>query len=250
MNIEKHFYKGKVSLNVLAGSINNAIECYEAAEEKVLVGILSKKYPSTESAIEDMSKYAKEIDNAISVGLGAGDPNQWAMVSAISKVIKPKHANQVFTAVGHTRANVDNSHTLINCLVSPSGTPGEVIINTGPLSSQKEKGIVPIETAIAMIKDMGGSSIKFFPMGGLKTEEEFRVVAKACAKEDLYLEPTGGIDLDNFEPILRIALEAGVKKIIPHVYSSIIDKESGETRVEDVKTLLAIVKKVVDEYER
>jgi len=41
---------------------------------------------------------------------------------------------------------------------------------------------------------------------------------------------------------VRIALESGVSKVIPHVYSSIIDKASGETRVEDVKQLLAICK--------
>ena len=33
--------------------------------------------------------------------------------------------------------------------------------------------------------------------------------------------------------------------MIPHVYSSIIDKESGNTRIEDVKKLLAIVKELV-----
>ncbi|MDI5754392.1 KDGP aldolase, partial [Salmonella enterica subsp. enterica serovar Montevideo] len=44
------------------------------------------------------------------------------------------------------------------------------------------------------------------------------------------LEPTGGIDLENFAEILHIALDAGVSKIIPHIYSSIIDKVSGNNR--------------------
>ena len=99
-----------------------------------------------------------------------------------------------------------------------------------------------IETAIAMLQDMGGSSVKYFPMGGLQAVDEYRAVAEACAKQDFWLEPTGGIDLDNFEEIVRIALEAGVEKVIPHVYSSIIDSESGQTRPEDVRTLLAMVK--------
>ena len=59
------------------------------------------------------------------------------------------------------------------------------------------------------------------------------------------MEPTGGIDLENFEPIMEIALAAGVTKIIPHIYSSIIDSASGHTRPEDVKTLLASVKKLL-----
>ena len=45
--------------------------------------------------------------------------------------------------------------------------------------------------------------------------------------------------------IMEIILGAGVKKVIPHVYSSIIDKETGNTRIEDVKKLLGIVKELV-----
>lgn len=84
-----------------------------------------------------------------------------------------------------------------------------------------------------------------FPDGGLKTRDEFAAVARACAEQDFWLEPTGGIDLENFEPIMEIALAAGVTKIIPHIYSSIIDSASGNTRPEDVKTLLASVRKLV-----
>ena len=89
---------------------------------------------------------------------------------------------------------------------------------------------------------MGASSIKYFPMKGLAHKEEYQAVAKACAAHDFYLEPTGGIDLDNFAEILQIAVDAGVKKIIPHVYSSIIDSETGDTRPEDVRRLLKMMK--------
>lgn len=79
-------------------------------------------------------------------------------------------------------------------------------------------------------------------MKGLAHIEEYKSVAEACAKYDFYLEPTGGIDLENFEEIVQIAVDAGVKKIIPHVYSSIIDSTTGDTRPEDVKTLLGMIK--------
>lgn len=82
-------------------------------------------------------------------------------------------------------------------------------------------------------------------MKGLAHIEEYKAVAKACAENDFYLEPTGGIDLENFEEIVQIAVDAGVKKIIPHVYSSIIDPETGDTRPEDVKTLLSLIKKTL-----
>lgn len=188
-----------------------------------------------------MKRYMAATDNALSVGLGAGDPNQSAMVARLSEVLQPQHVNQVFTGVGASRALLGQNDTIINGLVSPTGTVGMVNLAKGPLSSQAPAGIVPIETAIALLKDMGGSSIKFFNMKGLTHLEEYKAVAKACAENGFYLEPTGGIDLENFQEIVQIAVDAGVKKIIPHVYSSIIDKTTGDTNVEDVKTLHAMM---------
>ena len=245
MKLAPNFYRDRVCLNVLAGSKENASEIYEAAEGHVLVGVLSKNYPDVASAVADMSDYAARIDNALSVGLGAGDPNQSAMVSAISAEVQPQHVNQVFTGVATSRALLGQNDTVVNGLVSPTGTPGMVKISTGPLSSTAPDGIVPVETAIALLKDMGGSSIKYFPMGGLKCREEYKAVAEACARHDFWLEPTGGIDLENFSEILKIALDAGVSKIIPHIYSSIIDKVSGNTRPDDVRALLEMTKALV-----
>ncbi|MES5888900.1 KDGP aldolase family protein [Lacticaseibacillus paracasei] len=246
MNLTPNYYKNRVALNVLAGSIQNAEDIYQAAEGHVVVGVLTKNYDTDEAAIEDMKKYQAVTQNGLSVGLGAGDPNQSAMVSRVSKVLQPQHVNQVFTGVGTSRALLGQNDTVINGLVSPTGKVGIVNLATGPKSSQKAAAEVPVATAIALLQDMGGTSFKFFPMGGLKHEEEFRAVAKACAAEGFNLEPTGGIDLDNFEAILQIALDAGVKQIIPHIYSSIIDKATGLTRPEDVAKLWAITKRLVD----
>ena len=245
MSLKAKFYKNRVCLNVLAGSIDNAAEIYDAAEGHVLVGVLSKNYPDVQTAVEEMKKYSDKINNALSVGLGAGDPNQSMMVSLISQHIQPQHINQVFTGVATSRALVGQDQSIVNGLISPTGTVGMVKISTGPLSSCNKDAIVPVESAIAMLKDMGGSSVKYFPMGGLETREEFAYVAKACAEQDFWLEPTGGIDLDNFEEIMQIALDAGVTKIIPHIYSSIINKETGNTRPEDVRTLLDITKRLL-----
>ncbi|WP_313107446.1 2-dehydro-3-deoxy-phosphogluconate aldolase [Atlantibacter sp.] len=242
MKLTPNFYRDRVSLNVLAGSKENARAIYEAAEGHVLVGVLSKNYPDVASAVADMREYAALIDNALSVGLGAGDPNQSAMVSEIAREVQPQHVNQVFTGVATSRALLGQHDTVVNGLVSPTGTPGRVKISTGPLSSKTPDGIVPIETAIALLKDMGGSSIKYFPMGGLACRDEYQAVAQACARHDFWLEPTGGIDLANFGEILQIALDAGVSRIIPHIYSSIIDKVSGNTRPDDVRQLLAITR--------
>lgn len=241
-----NFYKDRVCLNCLAGSLENAKQIYDAAEKHVLVGVLSGNYPDVSSAVEDMKKYNELLEGNLSVGLGGGNPNQWRAVAEIAKEVKANHFNQVFTAVGYTRANVGNNDSFVNCLVSPTGTVGKVKVSTGPLSSKADiAAVIDAETAILMAKDMGASSLKFFPMGGLKCRDELVAVAKACAKYDFMLEPTGGIDLNNFEEILKIILDCGVKKVIPHVYSSIIDKESGNTKIEDVITLLNLIKKLV-----
>lgn len=245
MSLQPNYYQERICLNVLANSVENAKACYEAAEGHVVLGVLSKNYPTDEAAIEDMQKYQAATNNALSVGLGAGDPNQSQMVSRLSAVLQPQHVNQVFTGVGVSRALLGQSDTVVNGLVSPTGKVGYVNIATGPLSSEAPEAVVPIETAIKMLQDMGGSSVKYFPMKGLAHKEEYKAVAEACARYDFYLEPTGGIDLNNFEEIVQIAVDAGVKKIIPHVYSSIIDKATGDTKPEDVLQLLDMVKKVL-----
>lgn len=240
-----NYLEDRICLNVLANSVENAVDCYKAADGHIVLGVLSKNYDNDEAAIADMERYQAATNNALSVGLGAGDPNQSQMVSRISGTLQPQHVNQVFTGVGTSRALLNQSETIVNGLISPTGKVGLVNIATGPLSSQMPAGEVTIETAIALLKDMGGSSIKFFPMKGLQHIEEYKAVAKACAEHDFYLEPTGGIDLENFEEIVQIAIDAGVKKVIPHVYSSIIDATTGDTRPEDVKTLLEMMKKTL-----
>jgi uncharacterized protein (TIGR03581 family) len=239
-NITKRFYKERAALNVLANSVENAKEVFEAAEGHVLVGVLSKDYSTVEEAVKAMKEYGKEIDEAVSIGLGAGDNRQAAVVAEIAKSYAGSHIN---------RANLGEKDSWINSLVSPTGKVGYVNISTGPVSAaHDEQAIVPVKTAIALVRDMGGNALKYFPMKGLSYEEEFRAVAYACGEEGFALEPTGGIDKENFETILRIALEADVPKIIPHVYSSIIDQKTGKTKVNDVRELLEKMKKLVDQH--
>ncbi|WP_294561431.1 KDGP aldolase family protein [uncultured Traorella sp.] len=240
-----NYYKNKICLNVLAGDHQNAQEIYQACEKHVIIGVLSANYPDVKSAVEDMRIYNDELEGNLSVGLGGGNPNQCKSVAEISREVNANHFNQIFSAVGYTRACIGNDKAHVNALVSPSGKIGEVKISTGPLSKDMPPANVPVETAIAMIKEMGGNSLKFFPMHGLKCKEELKVVAQACAKYDFILEPTGGINLNNFREIIQIILNAGVDKMIPHVYSSIIDKKSGRTRIEDVKKLMKIIKEMI-----
>ena len=248
-NITNRFYKDRVALNVLANSVENAKEVFEAGEGNVLAGVLSKNYSTAEEAVSAMKEYGKEIEDAVSIGLGGGDNRQAAVVAEITKHYAGSHINQVFPAVGATRANLGKKDSWINSLVSPTGRVGFVNISTGPISSAgKQQAIIPVKAAIALVRDMGGNALKYFPMKGLSCEEEYRAVAKACGEEQFALEPTGGIDKENFEQILSIALNANVPKIIPHVYSSIINKETGKTNTEDVADLFKTIKRLVDQH--
>lgn len=240
------YYGDRICLNVLGGSLENAREIYRAADGCVEVGVLTANYPDIASCVEDMAKYLDVLEGNLSVGLGGGNPAQWRAVAEVAKTVKANHFNQAFCAVGWTRANVGNDECHINSMCAPSGTPGLLKVSTGPLSKDcAEPALIPVETVIAMIREMGGNSIKFFPMGGLSCVDELRAVADACGRCDFCLEPTGGIDLSNFEEIMRIILDAGTPKVIPHIYSSIIDKTSGATRVEDVRALMGILRRLV-----
>lgn len=107
--------------------------------------------------------------------------------------------------------------------------------------------MVSADAAVRMIQDMGAHAAKFFPMGGERSLDELKVLAQSAAYNGMTLiEPTGGIDLNNFAVILQACLQAGVAQVMPHIYSSIIDPQSGNTRPEDIRLLMNIVKDLVD----
>ena len=106
-------------------------------EGYVVVGVLSKDYPT--EAVTAMKAYGKEIDDAVSIGLGAGDNRQAAVVAEIAKHYPGDHINQVFPSVGATRANLGEKDGWINSLVSPTGKVGYVNISTGPISALEKK---------------------------------------------------------------------------------------------------------------
>src|SRR5699024_2826309 len=242
--INRYFYKDTLCLNVLAKDIHNAKAIYETMEGHVLIGVLSANYHTVEAACEDIVAYKEAIDGAVSLGLGNGNPEQWKMVAEIGRDMTVPHMNQIFPAVGYSRAICQSGKTFINSLVGPTDQVGYVNVATGPLSSNSPAANVPIEPAIALIREMGGAASMFFPLVGLHSEAAYRKIEEGCAAEGMAIEPTGGIDVHNFEKIVTIALEVGVKQIIPHVYSSIIDKATGETQLRDVEQLYDIMRKV------
>lgn len=242
------FMKNRVAVNFLAGDLENAIEVVKAMDGHALVGILSKQFDNPEEGIKEVNAWLQELP-AVSVGMGGGDPAQAVKAAMIACQTNPGHVNQPFTgagfAAGALRAKGANE-TAINVMMAPTGIPGKVKINTGKFSVQEGDALVDVDTAMAMIKDMEADSVKFFPMGGLQSIEELKVVAQACVRQGVQLiEPTGGITPDNFEEILQVCLDAGVPYVMPHVYGSVRDKETGMTNINQVRKIYEVLERIL-----
>ncbi len=234
------FYKDRLAINVLAKDCENAKSVYEASQGYAIIGLLSKNYSSVNEAVEDAKGYL-EVVPYISVGLGAGDPKQWKMALEIAGELDPGHLNQVFPTAFYSEGYLESkncNNTLVNALISPSGEVGKVNIATGPFSSMHQVACIDTEIALMLMKDAGVKSIKFFHMQGIKHIDELRDLAEKATSIGIpVIEPTGGITVDNFSEIVKVCLDAGIEKVIPHVYTSIVDKMSGETNIKDIEVL-------------
>lgn len=242
-----NFYHERVLINCLAKDKDNAKEIVAAAEGHIAIGLLSIRHPTVEENIKEVREFQKEIP-LISIGLGDGSPKQWKMAAEIASLTDPGHVNQVFPAAGYTLGLLQGkgcTQTVVNALISPTGVPGKVKVNTGIFSSDREES-VDVETALLMLKDIGLQSVKFFNIHGTAHLRELEVVAKACADLGIeMIEPTGGINVENVQEVLEACLKTGVKHIIPHIYSSIIDKETGLTDPNLVLKVIKIIEKLV-----
>jgi 2-dehydro-3-deoxy-phosphogluconate aldolase len=234
--------ESKVIFNVLAKDVENAKEIVEAAGDRVLIGVMVKNFPTSEAATEIVEQY-KENKIPVSVGLGAGDPAMWKKVADVSAKTLPDHINQVFPAAGYTLGRMEQleaSNILVNALIEPSGTPGEVYISTGPNSSDfKEK--ISCEMAANMLAEIGVDSVKFYPISGDKRLDEVAAMVKAAVNAGIKIfEPTGGIDVENVHQIVQTCLDNGAETVIPHLYTSLVDKETGKTEIEKIQQLLQL----------
>ncbi|QHZ50579.1 KDGP aldolase [Paenibacillus larvae] len=237
----------KIQLNVLAKDIENAKEIVEQTQGNVFIGMMVKNYSSSEEAVHHI-KSMQEAGVPVSVGLGAGDPAQWKRVAEVAVQTKPVHVNQAFPAAGYTLGalrQAGSSHTLVNALIRPAGVPGKVWIGTGPISKSFEE-MVSCEAAAAMLAEIGVHSVKFYPVEGIKRLDEIAGMVRAAVKHGIQVfEPTGGIDTKTIAAVVKVCAENGARHIIPHIYTAIVDKETGRTRLEDIRALQNAVKEVL-----
>ncbi|RFB28783.1 KDGP aldolase [Brevibacillus sp. VP] len=227
----------KVRVNLLARDPENAKDIMEILNGQVLVGIMVKSFPSVELAVEKVEEYQR-AGIPVSVGLGAADPTQWKKVADVAKLTIPPHVNQVFPAAGYTIGLLEGegaTNTVVNAVITPSGTIGKVYVTTGP-ESQKYEEAISCEAAAALIADMGIPSVKFYPLNNRL--DELAAMVKAAVEAGITIfEPTGGITVENMAETVRVCIANGAREVIPHIYTSIVDKATGLTKVEDVQAL-------------
>lgn len=240
--------KPAVGLNVLAKDVDNAKRITEAAKGNAMIGVMVKSFPSVEAAA-DQVEALQAAGVQVSVGLGAGDATQWEKVAEVAARTKPAHVNQVFPAAGYTLGalrQAGSAHTLVNALVQPSGEPGKVFVTTGAKSRAFTEALT-CEAAAAMLADIGVHSVKLFPIEGTKRLDEVAAMVKAAAAQGITMfEPTGGIDTETVARVVEVCAENGARRIIPHVYTSIVDPATGLTRLEDVRQLIARLSDWID----
>ncbi|MDF1489983.1 KDGP aldolase [Tessaracoccus caeni] len=229
----------KIELNVLAKDLDNAVAVTQAAEGNVYVGVLTKNFDTVDEAVAQVKAYTA-AGVRVSVGLGAGDPAMWRRVVDVSVATLPAHVNQVYPAAGLTVGALEvagATDTWVNALITPGSKPGLVRVGTGP-NSVGFDGEVSAEQAAALVAEVGIASVKFYPIGGTTQLDHLTAMVKAAVAAGVPIfEPTGGIDVENYDVVVSTCLEAGATHVVPHIYTSIVDKASGNT-IPELVTLL------------
>lgn len=232
--------QASIRLNVLAGNVENACRIMEAAKGDAYIGVMVKNYADDAAAIAAVAEL-QAADVAVSVGLGAGDPAQWAKVARVAAASRPAHVNQVYPAAGYTLAALqaaDSTHTLVNALIRPGSQAGRVSILTGPASAAFADEI-SCEAAAALLAEIGIHSVKFYPIGGAANLPAVAAMTKAAVERGITMfEPTGGIDVHSVAAVVETCLAQGATCVVPHLYTALIDPATKMTDPAQVGALL------------
>lgn len=235
--------KGRLAVNVLANGPENAAEVVAKAGRSVLVGIITKGLTREEAITRVEGCHALGVP--VSVGLGGGDPSVWRLAADVARATNAAHVNQVFPTAIYTQALLEGRETVVNALVAPSAIPGRVVLSVGPVSSRvAEPAVVSADTAAALLAEAGIRSVKFFPLN--EAWSALDAMARAAVRYGIPMfEPTGGLEAANVARAAQICLEAGCQVVVPHVYSAVVDKESGRTNPNQVAELVELLERLV-----
>lgn len=100
------------------------------------------------------------------------------------------------------------------------------------------------EDLVDLAVSMGIDSIKFMPLKGTVHLAEFVYLCRVAAeKRILSVEPAGGIAADNIVEIIQAVRETGISLLMPHIFGSTIDKETGRTLPKEVVKIINLVRR-------
>lgn len=225
-------------INVQASTVDTAVAATERYGNRVVIGVVAKDFATPdEGAAHIQALQDKGV--TVSAGLGDGAADQWRRALDMALIARPSHLNQVFPAAGLSQYALGES-TVVNALVRPTGTPGIVAVATGPLSG-RQSGDLPVDAALDMLVEVGVRSVKFFPMQGASRLDELAAVARAAAKRDMMVEPTGGITPENLADVMAVCTDAGATSVMPHLYGSVKDPETGDLSLSRLDSAMAVL---------
>lgn len=238
-------------INVQASTVDAAAAAARRYGDDVVVGVVARDFAEpAEGAAHIRRLQAQGV--RVSAGLGDGAADQWERALQLAILTQPCHLNQVFPAAGLSQRVLADAGapTLVNALVRPGGAPGVVSVNTGPRSQRAPDGRLPVGAALDMLAEVGVRSVKLFPVNGDTRLDEVRAVAAAAAERDLALEPTGGITPDNLAAVLDACLDAGVTRLMPHLYGSVKDPATGDLSPDRLAAAMAVRDRYLERMRR
>lgn len=235
----------KVLMNIQCDCVEECEQLLHTYGRCFLTGIVAKSFPSLEEGVA-LIRRMQDAGVPVSAGLGDGSAIQWERALELAKLTDPEHLNEVFPAAALSQAvlKAQGCRTLVNALVRPTGTPGMVSISTGPLSEKQDDAVIPMETAAAMMAEVGISSVKFYHIQGDARLEEVRAVAEVAGKYNMVMEPTGGITPENVAAVVKTCLDAGATCIMPHIYGSLKNKTTGKMDLEKFRRAYEAIRSV------
>lgn len=228
MSFFKDGIGNKVMINIQCGRAEEAVKATEEFGGCILVGVTAKDFPVLADGVALINEMHKN-GVKVSAGLGDGSASQWSRSLELAAQTNCVHLNQVFPAAALSQYYLDSlgKSTITNALIKPTGQPGHVCVSTGPESERLADAVIPADTAGAMLSEMGVKSLKFYPISGTDRLDEVREVARVAGRFGLIMEPTGSITPENVAVIVKTCLDAGAEFVMPHLYGSLKNKETG-----------------------
>ena len=239
---------GKVMVLVPAKDAENAAEVAPALGGAGLVALIAKKFPDAQSLAEEVRRTRQRV-GLVSIALGDADNTQSDKVIVAALEGQPVHVNLPYLRACYAKGILDGLQggrgMVVNALVTSTADPELVSLSTqltADAGSTHEIHI-PTREAALILKELHFETIKTqFGPHGLDLAWQEGAARAACEAGLDLIEPSSRITFENIADVVCACLKGGVSYVMPHIFTALIDKETGATRPEAVADLVALLK--------